>query len=69
MIDGRERIVAETSAATRGLRDYTSQAMAELIASPDFIEALPGHLPADAASQRRLPSLRRKLTGLAKRSP
>jgi hypothetical protein len=51
-----------------GLRDYISQAMAELIGSPDFMEALPGHLPADAASQRRLPSLRRKLTGLAERS-
>lgn len=65
VIDGREKIVEEVAAADLALRTYVTKAMATLIASDDFMEALPGHLPADAASQRRLPGLRRKLAGIA----
>jgi hypothetical protein len=41
--------------------------MAEIpiAASADFMEALPGHLPADRARQGRLPGLRRKLVAIA----
>lgn len=65
VIDGREEIVEEVAAADPALCLYVTKAMAALIASKDFMEALPGHLPADAASQGRLPGLRRKLTGIA----
>ncbi len=65
VIDGREKIAEEVAAADPALRAYVAKAMAALVASEDFMEALPGHLPADAASQGRLPGLRRKLTGIA----
>ena len=65
VIDGREKIVEEVAAADPALCAYVTKAMAALVASEDFMEALPGHLPADAASQRRLAGLRRKLTGIA----
>lgn len=65
VIDGREKIVEEVAAADSALSAYVAKAMAKLIGSEDFMEALPGHLPADSASQGRLPGLRRKLTGIA----
>ncbi len=63
--DGREHIEAELAGAEVGLRTYVRQVMAELVGSADFMEALPGHLPADRASQGRLPGLRKKLLGMA----
>jgi predicted nucleotidyltransferase len=65
VVDGREKIAEEVGAADPALRDFVAKAMAKLAASPDFLEALPGHLPADRASQGRLPGLRRKLIGIA----
>lgn len=65
VIDGRERIVSETDVAPAELRRYVIESMRRLLAEPAFDEALPGHLPADSASQRRLPSLRGKLRGIA----
>jgi len=41
------------------------KAAAALVGSEDFMEALPGHLLPDAASQGRLAGLRRKLIGIA----
>lgn len=65
VVDGRERIAEEVVAADPALRDFVAKAMANLADSPDFLEALPGHLPADRASQGRLPGLRRKLIRIA----
>jgi hypothetical protein len=65
VIDGREKIVDEIAAADPALCNFVSKAMAALVAAEDFMEALPGHLPADAASQGRLAGLRRKLTEIA----
>ena len=41
------------------------QRLGALLATPAFIEALPGHLPGDAASQERLPDLEDKLRRIA----
>ena len=65
VIDGRGKIVEEVAAADPALCTYVTRAMTALVGSEDFMEALPGHLPADAASQGRLAGLRRKLTGIA----
>jgi predicted nucleotidyltransferase len=65
VIDGRERIVSELHQASEGLRRYLVDAVETLLQNPDFGEALPGHLPSDAASQQRLPLLRRKLAEIA----
>ena len=65
VVDGRDKIVEEVAAADSALREFVAKAMAKLTHSADFMEALPGHLPADSASQGRLPGLRRKLVGIA----
>lgn len=65
VVDGRDGIVSDVSPSDPALRAYISSAIATLLSAEDFIEALPGHLPADTASQRRLPSLRQKLTDIA----
>jgi hypothetical protein len=65
VIDGPEKIVEEMMAADRSLRAYVAKAMATLVSSQNFLEALPGLLPDAAASQGRLPGLRLKLAGIA----
>lgn len=65
VIDGRNAIVAEVASAPEALRTYLINAVRTLLAAPAFNESLPGHLPGDEASQRRLPALRRKLRDLA----
>ena len=65
VVDGRENIVEEIAAADPALLNYVTKAMVKLTESPDFMDALPGHLPADSASQGRLPGLRRKLIRIA----
>ena len=65
VVDGREGIVDDIASAHTALRADVSDSIAKLVASADFMEALPGHLPADRASQGRLPGLRAKLVAIA----
>ncbi|MFM8337731.1 MAG: hypothetical protein ACKODK_19400 [Opitutaceae bacterium] len=65
VIDGRENIADEVAAAPAGLRSHVKESVRRLLAAPSFNESLPGHLPSDAASQRRLGLLRRKLDLIA----
>ena len=69
VIDGRENIAAEVDAAPATLRGYVVESVRSLSENPAFQEALPGHLPGDAASQGRLPSLRGKLRMVAALGP
>jgi hypothetical protein len=61
VIDGRASIVEECRASAPELREYLAARLAALLATRDFIDALGGHLPGDAASQSRLPELHDKL--------
>lgn len=65
VVDGRENIANEVDQAPRELRQYVGVSVRGMLDSPSFEEALPGHLPGDQASQRRLPMLRMKLRGIA----
>ena len=53
VIDGRSEIVKEVQAADLPLRQCLSDEFRALLANRDFLEALPGHLLPDAASQQR----------------
>lgn len=66
VIDGREGIVADADRAPPELRRYLITAVRTLLAAPAFDEALPGQIPPDEASQRRLPKLRTKLRDIAR---
>jgi predicted nucleotidyltransferase len=54
VIDGRAELATEISLAPGELREYLSREFAALLSNRDFLEALPGHLLPDAASQQRL---------------
>ena len=63
--DGREELVAETRDAPAELRHYLADRFSAMLATADFIQAIPGHLPGDPASQARAPALLRRLRVLA----
>lgn len=66
VIDGRDELMVECRQVGDELKHYLRGWMGRLLATPAFLEALPGHLPGDAASQARLPDLEDKLRLLAK---
>jgi predicted nucleotidyltransferase len=66
VIDGRDELIEECRSQSADLRHYLRDWMSRLLSSPAFLDALPGHLPGDAASQARLPDLESKLRLLAK---
>lgn len=68
VIDGRPTLPEECRFSTAELRTYLGKRFGALLADPAFVEALPGHLPGDTASQERLPDLLdtlRRLAGLS----
>lgn len=65
VIDGRPGLHGEVLAAPAELRRYLGEELTRLLASDDFVSALAGHLPGDAASQNRLPEIMRRLRAIA----
>jgi len=65
VVDGRAELLGEAARAGAPLRRYLAEQFAALLASNDFLNALPGHLPGDAASQQRSPEVLRRLRALA----
>jgi hypothetical protein len=47
------------------LRDYLNSQFSHFLEMPAFVDSLPGHLFPDDASQRRLPTVIRRLKDLA----
>jgi hypothetical protein len=54
VIDGRPELVDEVHLTPADLQKYLSNEFRDLLSNRDFLEALPGHLLPDAASQQRL---------------
>ncbi len=55
VLDGRLEVVNEVSPGEPGLRDFLAERFAQLLRDVSFEQAVPGHLPGDAASQARVP--------------
>ena len=53
VMDGRSEIVSEVQKAGKNLKDYLAVRCSMLLNERDFLDALPGHLLPDAASQAR----------------
>jgi len=66
VIDGRETIVQET-ADTPELRSYLAEQFRALLATPPFLDALPGYVLPDVSSQGRVPILRARIQQIAAR--
>jgi hypothetical protein len=65
VIDGRPDIIDEVQADTPLLREYLRTQINELLATQSFIDALPGFLLPDAASQTRIGTVIRRLETIA----
>ena len=57
VIDGRESLLNECRSSLSPLRAYLAAQFQHLLTQRSFVDALPGHLPPDGASQARLPDL------------
>jgi predicted nucleotidyltransferase len=64
LVDGRAELIGEVRASSRELRRYLAHEFKLLLNNSHFIDALPGHLPPDAASQARIPIILRRLAEL-----
>jgi hypothetical protein len=53
VLDGRSEIVSEVKEAGKEIEDYLTERCSMLLNERDFLDALPGHLLPDAASQDR----------------
>lgn len=53
VLDGRPEIISEVQEAGKELKDYLAERCSTLLNERNFLDALPGHLPPDAASQAR----------------
>lgn len=61
LLDGRPEIVDEVECSEKPLRFYLAQRFEKLLKTREFLEALPGHLPPDEASQLRIPIIMRRI--------
>lgn len=65
VIDGRASFLEEMAACDTQLRKYVGEEVRRYLADPNFVDALVGHLPGDAASQGRLAGLKVRLLELS----
>lgn len=63
--DGRETLHDEVVSGPHALRHFIADEVGTLFRNDDFVSALGGQLPGDAASQSRLPMLLQRLRRLA----
>lgn len=65
VIDGRPELLDEIKASEPELQEYLAKAFKTLITQDDFVTAIQGYLPGDAASQARLSGLMQRLETIA----
>ena len=65
MIDGRPELLQEVAGAPNDVRSYISTEARKLLATRAFVDALPGFLLPDSASQGWVPLLLERLRTLA----
>jgi hypothetical protein len=63
--DGRDDLLAEVQAESAGLRSYVREEVQAFLDTPEFIDALPGFLRPDSASQDRIGVILQRLRNLA----
>jgi hypothetical protein len=65
VVDGRAELVKEIHAGSGDVRIYIASEIAKLLATPTFLDALPGYLLPDQASQARVSILLERLKQIA----
>ena len=61
VVDGRAELVDEIHSAPEDVRAYIAAEIRKLFATPEFLDALPGYLLPDQASQARVSILLERL--------
>lgn len=65
VVDGRAELAGEIQAAQSDVRSYLAKEIAKLFGARGFVDALPGHLAPDSASQERLATVMARLKEIA----
>jgi hypothetical protein len=65
VVDGRPELVNELRSASGDVRSYIAGAICQMLKTNAFLDALPGHLMTDAASQGRISILVQRLTDIS----
>jgi len=65
VLDGRPEVVEEVNKSEKRLRIHLAQRFTSLLQDQRFNDALPGYLPPDAASQKRLPALLERIRAIS----
>ena len=65
LLDGRPEIVDEVRDAPEDVKIFLSKKFGEFLNNRSFLDALPGHLLPDSASQQRVPILMERIKALA----
>lgn len=65
LLDGRSKIISEIKTSDKSLKAFLAKTFTTWLSTKAFLDALPGHLPPDAASQERLPLIIDRLKTLA----
>ena len=65
VVDGRATLADEVRAQSQEIRAYVGREIGPLLGTPAFLDALPGHLFPDAASQARIHLILERLGALA----
>ncbi|MDW7709047.1 MAG: hypothetical protein SCH98_01135 [Deferrisomatales bacterium] len=69
VLDGRPEVVSEIAGSKADLRQFLRDAFASFLSERAFLEAVPGHLPPDAASQARTPIVLERAREVATLAP
>ncbi len=65
VVDGRAELVGEIQTAKGDVRSYLAKETARLLGTRGFVDALPGHLAPDSASQERITTVIARLKEIA----
>jgi len=67
ILDGRPHIVEEIKRSSDDVQNYLCETFKTLLADSEFLDAIPGHLMPDQASQSRLPLIIKRIRDIAGR--
>ena len=65
LLDGRPEIVEEVRTAPDDVKEFIARKFSEFRSNRSFLDALPGHLLPDSASQQRIPILMGRIKAIA----
>jgi hypothetical protein len=65
LLDGRSKLGEEVRTAPEEVKGFLASTFMEFLRNRDFLDALPGHLLPDSASQQRIPLLMKRIREIA----